>query len=250
MSEPSWANRIFVFWTGDNPMSEARADCLRTIEANSGCEVVLVTPANLDTFIVPGSPLHPAYPYLSLNHRSDYLRAYFMDHHGGGYSDVKRIFESWRPAFDAVEKSNAWGAGYQELRGGVADLRQSHVGGTYYMAGVKKSSRLLNTAMYWTMKVFHKRMIGNGCFLFRPQTDFTAVWLREVERRLDDLLPLLEKNPSRHLKEGRGRVYDGIPSQYPVPWAFLQGEVMAVLSFVHHRRILQTVPVPSFTDYE
>ena len=35
----------------------------------------MVTLANLDHWNVPGHPIHPAYPYLSLVRRSDHLRA-------------------------------------------------------------------------------------------------------------------------------------------------------------------------------
>ena len=53
-----------------------------------------MTPANLQDWVVAGHPLHPAYNDLSLVHRSDYLRAYLLHHHGGGYCDLKRPIKS------------------------------------------------------------------------------------------------------------------------------------------------------------
>ena len=80
-------NNIYCFWTGTNEMNETRLNGLNKLRSVSGCNVVLITPDNLNDFLI--EPLHPAYKYLSLVHRSDYLRAYFMHYHGGGYSDIK-----------------------------------------------------------------------------------------------------------------------------------------------------------------
>ena len=81
--------RVFTFWTGDNDMSTRRRISLERLRADIGLEVVLITPDNLAEWVVPGHPLHPSYQHLSLGHRSDYLRAYFFHHHGGGDCDVK-----------------------------------------------------------------------------------------------------------------------------------------------------------------
>lgn len=63
---------------------------------NSGVEVKLITPKNLNNYLLPDFPLHPAYDYLSLVHKSDYLRCYFMHFHGGGYSDIKPNYKNWK----------------------------------------------------------------------------------------------------------------------------------------------------------
>src|SRR5690606_1936777 len=73
---------LYAFWTGNNELTENRLRCLESIKKNSGVPFVLVTPGNLEEYIVNEHPLHPAYEYLSLIHRSDYLRCYFMHHHG------------------------------------------------------------------------------------------------------------------------------------------------------------------------
>lgn len=66
--------------------------------------MILVTPENVADFIVEGSPFHPIYEHLSLVHRSDYLRAYLMYHHGGAYTDLKRQRGSLT---EAIELLNA-----------------------------------------------------------------------------------------------------------------------------------------------
>ncbi|MBB5598178.1 hypothetical protein BKA12_001258 [Neomicrococcus lactis] len=69
-------------------MSENRLKSLERLQKGSTAEVILVSPANLDDWIVPSYPLHSAYENLSIIHRSDYLRAYFAYHHGGGMKEL------------------------------------------------------------------------------------------------------------------------------------------------------------------
>ena len=106
---------IYVFWTGENEMSENRKRCLFSMVENTGVKVILVTPKNLDAYIVREDPLPECYQYLSANHKSDYLRVYFMHHYGGGYSDVKEHRYSWIPVFEQFEKSNAYICGYRDI---------------------------------------------------------------------------------------------------------------------------------------
>jgi hypothetical protein len=84
------SNNIYCFWTGDNEMSQNRLDGLHNLQTVSECEVILVTPQNLNQYILPDAPLHPGYKYLSETHKADYLRTYFMHFYGGGYSDIKK----------------------------------------------------------------------------------------------------------------------------------------------------------------
>jgi mannosyltransferase OCH1-like enzyme len=81
-------------------MTEQRVKRFRELVAAAHpCKVLLYTPSTIPSLQVPGSPFHPAYPYLSAVHRADYLRAYVMHHHGGGYSDIKTPY-GW-PWYDA-----------------------------------------------------------------------------------------------------------------------------------------------------
>ena len=69
-------------------------------------KVLLITPNNLNDYIVKDDPLPEAYNYLSLVHKADYLRTYFMYHYGGGYADIKRYQHSWKEALVGSSKSN------------------------------------------------------------------------------------------------------------------------------------------------
>jgi len=78
-------NKVFVFWTGDNEITENRKRCLNVLHSKTGVEVELIKASELKQYEHPDYPYHPAYHYLSLNHRSDYLRCYFMHVYGGAY---------------------------------------------------------------------------------------------------------------------------------------------------------------------
>jgi hypothetical protein len=84
-------------------MSHRRIRCLEETKKNIGVPVVVVTPKNLADFIVPEFPIHLAYEYLSLTHRSDYLRIYLLHVHGGGYCDIKEVYDSWVPWFEKTD---------------------------------------------------------------------------------------------------------------------------------------------------
>ena len=83
-------NNIYIFWTGDNEMSENRKKSIENLKNTCECNIILVTPLNLKSYILSSQPLHEAYQYLSYTHKSDYLRTYFMHFIGGGYSDIKK----------------------------------------------------------------------------------------------------------------------------------------------------------------
>jgi len=243
-----WRGRIFVFWLGPAKLSPARLEGLRTLE-KAACRIHLVTERTLAGFASPDRPFHSAFEYLSAIHQSDYLRAYFMHHFGGGYSDIKRCGASWEPAFDAVVDKNALGAGYREVPGGMARFRKSMVDGQRYFLE-KPVGRVEMALRYRWTKLRRDRVIGNCAFIFRPDTEFTRRWLSIVEQRLDILLPHLKANPARYPKEVPGVDYGDGPSRYPVPWSFLLGDILAPLTLEYRERILQTLPVPDFENYE
>ncbi|MDO4764116.1 MAG: capsular polysaccharide synthesis protein [Flavobacteriaceae bacterium] len=80
---------VYCFWTGDNEITENRKRCLDEMKEKIGYPIVLITKDNLANYILPEHPLHKAYDFLSAVHKSDYLRAYFMHHYGGGTAILK-----------------------------------------------------------------------------------------------------------------------------------------------------------------
>ncbi|GAA5108201.1 hypothetical protein GCM10023339_06960 [Alloalcanivorax gelatiniphagus] len=203
--------RIFVMWTGDNPLTPNRAHALGEIRLlTRGTEVVLITPASLAEWVVDGAPVHPAYTWLSLNHRSDYLRAYLLHHHGGAYLDIKRGYGDVRSAMERLESTpGAWVSGYRELG---ADYVSDEAG-----------------SIHQALRRHHGGLLGNGAFAVRPRTPFTAEWLAEVDRRMDRWAPGLADAPGNTFGTNDG---------YPVPWAAVQGAVFQPLCLKYSERIL------------
>lgn len=215
--------RLFCLWTGTNPITPNRAAALAELRAaSSRIELVLVTPDNLDTWVVPGSPLHPAYEHLSLVHRSDYLRCYLMHHHGGGYADIKRDYGDLAPCFDLLETHpRRWLLGYPEVSArDVSDEPGS---------------------IYRSLQLHHRRLPANGAFIARPRTPLTTEWFTEVTRRMDDLADRLACAPGNVLGDNEG---------YPVPWGALQGATFQPLCYKYADRILVDERLrPSLENY-
>lgn len=214
---------VWCFWTGENELTENRTNSLLQLQAmNPDLELRLVTPLELPDYEQEGHSFHPAYQFLSLNHRSDYLRCYFMHHYGGVYSDIKKPLYAWAGILGRLEDSpTKWAIGYREL--GHRNVAQ------------------LPGRLGHDLRTRFRRVIGNGVFAFRPRTPFTAEWLGEVESRLDRHSPELSRHP--------GNMWGDNPG-YPIAWAGLQAEVMQPLCLKYNARLMFDNKLrPSFVDY-
>ena len=215
--------RVLAFWTGTNVMSPARAHALEGLRNGPlSAPVELITPERLAEIEVPGHPLHAAYEHLSLVHRSDYLRAYSLHHHGGGYCDVKRVERSWSPAFELIDSDpEVWLVGYPELTARHTARVPGRIGRH--------------------LRRHHAALPGMGAYIVRPATPLTAEWLAEVERRLDRHSEALARHP--------GDAYGRNPG-YPIAWTELLGEVLQPLALKHNRHVrLDPRIAPVKTDY-
>jgi hypothetical protein len=212
-------NNIVCFWTGTNPMSAQRKACLAQLREKSECEVCLVTPDNLADYILKDHPLHPAYEFLSETHKADYLRTYFMNFHGGGYSDIKVTTGSWKSAFMALAADdNKWINGYPEFPTGVAYLPH---------------------AKYWNT------LVGNGAYICKPNTPLTNLWYSEMIKLLDERFEALRENPARHPQDQHG--LNG--SKYPLEWNEMLGRIFHRISYDFRAHILNTLPISIFHSY-
>lgn len=201
--------RVFCFWTGTNEMPPNRVRNLERMRATIGLPVELVTPGNVHAWVLDEWPLHPAYEFLSLVHRSDYLRAYFLHHHGGAYCDLKEPTPGWdRVLAEVQHDSDVWYVGAPHRSSG-------HVA-------------RLPGALGSDLRLWHERVPGNGACLCRSRTPFTLEWLTEVERRLDYYLPQLREFPGGE----RGQVVG-----YPISWNRLLNQVHHPLALKHHEHV-------------
>lgn len=236
---------IYAFWTGDNAPSENRRRGIIALE-KTGLNPVLITPQNLNEYI-PSPEIHPAYQHLNLAHRADYLRCVFMHKFGGGYSDIKPQTASWLETLDTLKHNeDLYAAGYAEINEtGVAILPLGAK-----QTGKNKVQVAMNKIHYKWLKYNHKELMGCCSFYFKKNTNITQEWHDEVVKRLDALLPQLQKHPATTPKEKPGDIINGEPSKYPVPWTYILGDILHPLSYKYRKNILRTLPTPEFKNYE
>ena len=216
---------IYIFWTGDNEITPNRMQGIHSLEKVSGAKVQLITSKNLSEYIKEDDPLPEAYQYLSFVHRADYLRSYFMYHYGGGYADIKTYFKSWIPAFEKLEKSEAYVIGYPEVGFWGAACHD-----------IKQPDLKSDVFTYW------RYLIGNGAYICRPYTRFTAEWHQEAKQRLIVLAEALKKHPA---VDPFGKTYG-----YPVKWSWLLGAVFHPLCLKYHEKLMKDKALmPSFENY-
>lgn len=221
---------IWCFWTGDNDMSGQRRQCLDNMAQTTECNVVLVTKATLENFLCPGQLLHPAYQSLSETHMADYLRSYFLFHYGGGYSDIKMQTGSWISSFKSMQTDlECIGVGYREVPGGVP----LH----------------LKTPSGSPLSACWRELIGNGAYIFRPNTEFLRLWFARLHQVLDDKFGLLELHPARFPQDSRGAVHDGTVSGYPLSWSEILGDIFLPICYQFRGKVMNTLPPPVFHGY-
>lgn len=205
---------IYVFWTGDNPMSDNRKNCLKNLEKISECKVVLINNKNLHLYIHENHPLHPAYKFLSATHKADYLRTYFMNFYGGGYSDIKNTTGSWKKAFEEMTNNpDAYINGYPEL----------------------ESMNLM------------KGLIGNCAYIAKPNTELTNQWYNNLLKKLDEkLIPLQQINNTSSVAPQESK-----SEFYPIEWEEILRQIFQPLleKYINSNRILYSVPKPKFDNY-
>ena len=215
-------NSVYMFWTGDNELTENRKRCMDQFRQVSGANIILVTKDNLHEYILPDQPLHPAYPYLSFTHRADYLRTYFMHFHGGGYSDIKGTTGSWIPHFEELQKSDKWIVGYPEMITKVA------VG--------PENPELQD---HWS------ELVGNCAYICKPRTPLTREWYNEMilllDKKLDDLKKYPATSPTDCSAESNGR--------YPIGWEEMLGVIFHRTCYKYKDTLINTLPISIFWDY-
>ena len=217
-----YLNRVvYIFWTGNNKMNENRNKCYESIKKNIGVPVILITPKNLHKYILKDYPPHPAYKYLSLIHKSDYLRTYFMHVHGGGYTDIKKTTVNWLPFFEKLEsKNDKWCSGYTEIAGGTGSSDPY----------IQKN---------------YKKFIGNCSYIFKPRTKLTEEWFNIVNKKLDEKFEQLKKNPGRLCDAQQNCEH----SKYPVYWIYFLGAHFHDVLKQYTDKCLHDLPIINTSNY-
>jgi len=205
---------IYIFWTGNNNITPNRLDSINNLKKISQCLIELITKDNLSNYILKDNPLHQSYQYLSSVHKADYLRCYFMNFYGGGYSDIKKTTGSWKKAFDDLNNSNKYINGAPEIG--------PH--GVAYQPNIDK----------W------KDLTSVCAFICKPQSPLTKLWFEEVTKLLDIKLEMLKKYPAKSHRD-----YNGCKgnTNYPIGWNEMLGRIFHRITYDYKDKILKTVPM-------
>lgn len=200
---------IFTIWLGPpmSPRRQASLDSLRRM--NPHLDVRLITEENLGQYLLPEHPLHPAFPFMSAVHQSDYIRLYLMHFHGGGYSDLKPARRSWQRSFDRMTDHRILVTGYREVSTNYIGWAPRQLGDD--------------------LAVYYRQLAGPSAFIMRPRSIFTASFYREFLRRVDycDLGFRLSSATNPY----------NLPASYPLWWGELMGDILHGLSLKYHDRI-------------
>lgn len=218
---------IWCFWFGGN-MTKQRSNCLD--EMKSAGNIKLINENNLSEFILPNFPLHKGFGFLSSTHKSDYLRSYFMNFYGGGYSDIKKQTNSWLKNFETLKDGDFVGCGYSEA----------------------SPNDVARTAETLPLLREYYKFIGCCAFIFKKRTDFTEEWYNKTQELMDGNLEALKKNSGlyhpRATREGAHQT--SLPSRgYPFGWISLLGEVYHPLTYKYQDQISKDLPKPIMRGY-
>lgn len=210
--------KIYTFWTGDNEMSKQRKNCLKQLRKKSKCNVILITPKNLNNYILKNHPLHKSYQYLSQTHKADYLRTYFMRFYGGGYSDIKKTSGSWTSSFEKLKNNkNIWIVGYKEVKDGVAN------------------SQLVDK---W------EDLIGNCAYICKKDTPLVIEWYNQMIKLLENRYEELKNNPSTFPQDQKDS-----GSGYPLGWNEMLGNIFHPIVYKYKDNVSNTLPISIFNNY-
>lgn len=207
---------VYCFWTGTNLMSDARKRSIEQIKNTIELNLIVVTPDNLQEYILKDHPLHESYQYLSETHKADYLRTYFMNFHGGGYTDIKLASCSWKKAYEELCASEFhWVAGYKELP---------------------------QCVVYEPNRGKLEEIVGVCSFICKPNTPLTNDWYNSMIEVLDKKLEALKAHPSTFPQDCASS-----GSGYPIAWSEMLGEITQRVFYDYREHLLQSLTAPDFT---
>ena len=222
---------VWCFWAGGD-MSKNRLISLDMMKKYMGVPICLVTESNLSEFIVDKYPLHHTFNFLSVVHKSDYLRIYLLHHYGGIWHDIKPTMTSYKDIWCEFDDPQVYFVGKPEIKGGPAEIRD---GDGRWMPD------------FWNKLVATNRWAG------RSGTPLSQEMYDNINKLLDNNKRELRRNPAQHPYDQRKR--RGIESKrkrlcnklirkkrgYPLRWT-LFGDIFHPMNYKYVENIKRTLP--------
>ena len=224
---------VYIVWFGGE-ISINRLRALNSLIKNIKIPYILITEDNYKSFEKEDHPMHEGFEHLSGNHKSDYLRAYLLNFHGGGYHDIKYRNLSWINQWETFKDKNIWMKSCREKR-------HSHIG---YNVDKPETRKIQD---------YYKKL-GSMCWIIsRPKTKYTKSLMSRIDKKLDYHLENLKINPSQK----NSGYYADRPFQklkkkddYPIRWLELMGEHFHLLMYKYKDHMDLTLPRPNMRNYK
>jgi len=225
---------IWCYWEGAE-MSPNRKISFEYLVKNIEVPVALITPDNLELFIKSDQPLPDAFDYISVVHRSDYVRAYLMHHYGGGWHDIKATLVSYSSVWNEFIDPKVWIIGRKEIEKGAARI-------------VDESGNYIPD--------HYQNLIAVPSWVARPNTLLSKEILLGIENILERNLESLKQNPAIHPREKKlpkGNIFKRLfniikfkyqkrSTKYPLEWT-LFGNVFHPKILKYNQHISFNLPL-------
>jgi len=224
---------VWCYW-GGGAMTKNRALSFDLLQQHVGVPVFLVTPERIAELEVSGHSIHPAFPYLSAVHQSDYLRIYLLHHYGGAWHDIKATQVSLAPAWKNFADPAVYLVGRPERAGGPAAVYDDN-------------GRWMPD--YW------EQLISVTAWVGRAGTPLTEALYERLHQLLDTYYPDLKAHPAKHPREKKITkknflhglfiwakcLLTGRNSRYPLPWTVF-GNIFHPLNYRFRDHIRRDLP--------
>ena len=195
----------WIFWFNTRKPTPTRQKLIENMRKTIGVELKLITCENIHNYLK--YPIHPAVPYLSGNHKSDYFRVYFLLHYGGAYYDIKNVSENFSKFFDLLDNDN-----------------------TITVIG---SPEMIDK---YPRKKWNKYCIENGGFIARPNSDYMKEFQELQHKILDKHYKVLKNRSKRGLAPPQ-REHDSKWDPYPLKWEELCGDIHYIFGVKYRNNI-------------
>ncbi|MCC5937657.1 MAG: hypothetical protein JJU34_10265 [Lunatimonas sp.] len=224
---------MWCYWS-EGPLSEVRKLSLEYLVKHVGVPVFLVTKESFYHLEKAGSPIHPAFRYLSAVHQSDYVRSYLWHHYGGAWHDVKATEVNFLPTWEEFLDPSVYLVGRPEAKGGAA--------------------KIADPEGRWMPKLW-KDLVSVIAWIGRPHTSFSFEMMENLNHYLDQQLEALANAPALHprekkietknflIKELKQKYYrlSGRSPGYPLPWT-LFGNIFHPLNYKYKEHVSIKLP--------
>ena len=236
--------KIFIWWHEETPtMTNSRLECLNSFNnCKEHWNLCLITPGNLNSYILKEDPLNKSFKYLSPVHKSDFICNYMSYHYGGCVFGIKntrnftKLYSYWK---NFMTNDNCYYMG--------AKLSPSYIAHNPQLTIYKKCNEEVNNLFdvrYWFSKKHNpmsKKILDKMYNILDEKyiqlSDEKNKWLHSR-----DHYNCQWKNDKKYYYSKKRYKFNNIISSYPLRWAELGGEIVHEVSLEYLSNINNTLP--------